>query len=355
MIDSYTLGLLSVFASVILYGLFSLPTKTNNLGDGMLFQLFMCIGIWFIGFIYYIIECFLNGKCSTFSPLAASGGAIWCLSNLLLTPIVKCIGVGIAMVSWGMNECLTGWATGRFGLFGVAVQEPSNPTLNTGGVLMMFLSLILISLAQPSVSDGTDKESDKDNEFNEKTSLMLNSVSETEETNTSSFENNGYDFTEKLSPLQKRIFGFVSCIICGALSGSTFTPPQLVVDRSNQTINLIDLLFSHYCGILAASISFFVIYCIAVRGKPWAKADILLPSLLSGFCWGLAGLFWFIANEKLSMVIAFPVVTIGPGVVSLVIGCVYFKEVKGLRNIFLLLASVLVYSAGAIMIAVSGS
>ena len=349
--DPYTLGLGSVFASVILYGLFSLPTKTNNLGDGMVFQVFMCLGIWVVGFFYFIIECYINDKCSPFSPLAASGGAIWCLSNLLLTPIVKCIGVGLAMCLWGLNECVAGWASGRFGLFGLNVQQPSDSSLNTGGVVMMFFSLLLISSVQPSVSDGTDKTV-SDIKKSETTSLLaINSI---EETKTSETEN-GFDFTEKLSPFNKRLFGLLSCIVCGALSGSTFTPPQIVVDRSNQSITLINLLFSHYCGILASSVMFFLIYCLAVRGKPWGNAEIILPSLMAGVCWGLAGFFWFIANEKLSMVIAFPIVTIGPGVVSLLIGCVFYKEVQGMRNIVLLIAAILIYAAGAIMIAISGS
>jgi len=319
----------------------------------MVFQVFMCLGIWVVGFIYFIIECYINDKCSPFSPLAASGGAIWCLSNLLLTPIVKCIGVGLAMCLWGLNECVAGWASSRFGLFGLKVQQPSDSSLNTGGVLMMVVSLILISSVQPSVSDGTDKTVIQDDlKKSETTSLLVNkSINEAKTSETE----NGFDFTEKLSPLNKRLFGFLSCIVCGALSGSTFTPPQIVVDRSNNTVNLINLLFSHYCGILAASVIFFLIYCVAVRGKPWGNAEIILPSLLAGICWGLAGLFWFIANEKLSMVIAFPIVTIGPGVVSLLIGCVFYKEVQGMRNIVLLIAAIIIYAAGAIMIAISGS
>ena len=371
------IGLLSVFGSVILFGIFSLPTKTNNLGDGIVFQLFMCIGIWLVGFAYYLIQCLLRGSCSSFSPLAATGGAIWCLSNLLLTPIVKCIGVGLAMITWGLNECLMGWATGRFGLFGVKVEPPINSLLNTAGVIVMVFSLLLISLAQPSVSD-SDESDFMHRKFDDMTTMLEISLNQKlHETNDEeergieeggegeriihkrsknlSFEENGYDVTQYLSPHQKRLFGFFSCILCGALSGSTFTAPQFVVDKSNGSIDLLDLLFSHFCGILGASILFFAIYCLASQGKPWVKSDILLPSMLGGICWGLACYLWFVANEKLSMVIAFPIVTIGPGVLSLVLGCVVYNEVQGVRNIALLIAAVLVYSGGAVMIALSNN
>ena len=343
----------------------------------MVFQVFMCIGIWLVGFIYYLMQCLLRGSCSPFSPLAATGGAIWCVSNLLLTPIVKCIGVGLAMITWGINECLIGWATGRFGLFGVKAEPPINSLLNTAGVVVMVFSLCLISLAQPSVSDESDFNMHR--KFDDMTTMLEISLNQKiHETNDEeeegegeggggerifnrihkrsknlSWEENGYDFTDNLSPVQKRLFGFFSCILCGALSGSTFTAPQFVVDQSNGSIDLLDLLFSHFCGILGASILFFAIYCVVSRGKPWVKSDILLPSILGGICWGMACYLWFVANEKLSMVIAFPIVTIGPGVLSLVIGCVFYKEVQGVRNIALLIAAVLVYSGGAVMITLS--
>jgi hypothetical protein len=61
-----------------------------------------------------------------------------------------------------------------------------------------------------------------------------------------------------------------------------------------------------------------------------------------------------VTNERLSLVIAMPVVTIGPGVLTMLIGAAVYKEVQGARNVALMAASVAIYTAGAALIATSG-
>lgn len=41
------------------------------------------------------------------------------LGNLTAIPIIKTIGLGMGILIWGVCNCCVGWATGRFGLFGV--------------------------------------------------------------------------------------------------------------------------------------------------------------------------------------------------------------------------------------------
>ena len=129
-------GLLAAGGSVLLFSLFSLPTKTHNLGDGLTFQLLMCLGIWTVGCVVLGVQCTLGAACPQLSLLAAAGGALWTVSNVFLTSIVKCIGVGPAMLQWGLAECLTGWATARFGLFGLAPQPVQSPAANYAGVAL---------------------------------------------------------------------------------------------------------------------------------------------------------------------------------------------------------------------------
>ena len=372
-VDDEGIGLLSCAGAILLFAFFSLPTKTHELGDGVAFQLFMCLGIWSVGCGVLLSQCMGSGGCPPLSPLAALGGAIWCLSNVLLTSIVKCIGVGPAMLQWGLIECLTGWATAKWGLFGLVAEPVRNAAENDGGVALVVLSLAMLAGVQPAVSDGSDKVpvaaiNDLDAEegaraVSEPTTGLLASINDegsAVEGNSAiiasptSWETSGYDFTHALSPLQRRIFGFGACIVAGALSGSTFTPPQLAVDRSGGKLTLLDLLFSHFCGILATSALVFVAYAAATRGRPWVSRPTLLPSFAAGLCWGLACTCWFLTNERLSIVIAFPLVTIGPGVGTMLIGFAFFREVQGWRNIALMAAALLVYAAGAVLIAWSG-
>ena len=151
-------GLLACAGAVALFALFSLPTKTHELGDGIAFQLLMCLGIWAVGCCVLLAQCAGSSGCPPLSPLAALGGAIWCLSNCLLTSIVKCIGVGPAMLQWGLIECLIGWSTAKWGLFGVAAQPVRDAAANDGGVALVVLSLAILALVQPAVADGSDKD-----------------------------------------------------------------------------------------------------------------------------------------------------------------------------------------------------
>lgn len=97
------LGLGAAAVSVVLFGVFSLPTKKYQTGDGVFFQWCMCTGIFLVGIITHLVQCGAEGVCPTFVPLASFGGFLWCTSNLLLVPIVDTVGIGICMMIWGMG------------------------------------------------------------------------------------------------------------------------------------------------------------------------------------------------------------------------------------------------------------
>lgn len=360
---SETLGFICVAASVILFGIFSLPTKSHKTGDGLYFQLLMCAGIFFIGGVAHVVQCATGGPCAPFSSLAAVGGGVWCVSNLALVPVVNAIGVGRAMLVWGSAEMLTGWATARFGLFGLLPEPVRSTVLNDTGVALGVLSILVLAAAS-SESVG-DAKADPGETYR-----LLDSVDSgghdgdrngdscASSSAWSDWETNGYDLTARLRPQSKRVVGVVGALIAGVLSGSMFTPAQYVCDHPAQfpdaSRRLSEHMFSHFTGIFLASVSIFAAYAAATHNKPWTSAPLALPAFASGLCWGLATLAWFVANEALSLPIAFPMVTLGPGLVSLLIGGVVYGEVVGTRAVGLLALSCTLFAAAAICIGLSG-
>jgi hypothetical protein len=171
--------------------------------------------------------------------------------------------------------------------------------------------------------------------------------------------------TAHLTPSQKRAFGIVASVVAGLLSGSTFAPPQFVVDATAEwdgtgappfpgaSTQLINYLFSHFCGIFLSSTAYMMVYVVARRNRPWISAELTLPSFLGGVCWGVATVGWFIGNQALSMTIAYPIITIGPGLVSMAIGAVVYREVSGRRATVLITASTLIYAAASVLIVLS--
>jgi len=373
---SRALGYGSVAASVILYGVFAFPSKATATGDGVLFSLFMSSGIFLVGAIYHLIQCAAT-SCPSFTSLSALGGALWATSNLLTIPCCRLLGVGRTMIVWGCIEMLTGWMTARFGLFGLKPQVVTSNAMNYTGVVLGIISIIILSYAAPPSSDyKTTTLTDNKNNNNDNNSesehqrllqprppslpVVITSKNLEGDTNDASiFAENGYDCTARLSPSRKYQFGIILCIIAGILSGSMFTPVQFAIDHAypNASLRLSDHMFAHFTGILTAQIMYFLIYVITLRSKglpPWASSDIGLPGFASGVLWGLAAVAWFVANENLTLVIAFPLVTLGPGIVSMAIGAAFFGEVKEGTQAILLCAAIVFFGAAATLIGLSG-
>jgi hypothetical protein len=62
--------------------------------------------------------------------------------NLTVVPIVKSIGLGLGLLIWGLVGMLVGWASGHFGVLGVAPDPPlAAPWLNYAGVVFAAASL----------------------------------------------------------------------------------------------------------------------------------------------------------------------------------------------------------------------
>ena len=53
--------------------------------------------------------------------------------NIAVVPIIKTIGLGLGILIWGSFNTLTGWASSRFGWFGMDAEEVSKPMLNYVG------------------------------------------------------------------------------------------------------------------------------------------------------------------------------------------------------------------------------
>jgi len=115
----------------------------------------------------------------------------------------------------------------------------------------------------------------------------------------------------------------------------------------------LDYVFSHFTGILLTSTFFMVVYCIIKRNRPVLYPQVILPALASGCLWAVAQCSWFIANQDLSMVVSFPIIATGPGVVASLWGVLLFREIQGVRNILLLVAAYLLTGTGVTLITLS--
>jgi len=135
--------------------------------------------------------------------------------------------------------------------------------------------------------------------------------------------------------------------------GNTFTPPDYIRLNQHGPTAPLDYVFSHFIGIFATSTLWFVVYCAYMRGAPMINPRLTLPGFISGVMWAIAQTMWFLANDQLSVSVAFPIITSGPGIVSALWGVFVFGEIQGRRNYLVLCSAIFTAVLGCVLIAMS--
>uniref|UniRef100_A0A8C5TQV6 Transmembrane protein 144 n=1 Tax=Malurus cyaneus samueli TaxID=2593467 RepID=A0A8C5TQV6_9PASS len=317
------IGFTSSTVAVLLFGTNFVPVKKFDTGDGMFFQWILCASIWIVSLVVNLIQ-----NCPRFWPLAMVGGFVWATGNVTVVPIVKTIGLALGLLIWASFNLLTGWASSRFGWFGIDPEEVSRPILNYIGAGLSLTSAVIFLFIKTEVQTSSASL--------ESTPLLRESV----------------------STLQ---LGCSLAVVAGILYGSSFVPVLYIKDhgRRNGTIYTgasqfdLDYVFAHFSGIFLTSTIYFLIYCAVKKNKPNVYPQAILPGFVSGVLWAIANCCWFLANHYLSAVVSFPIITAGPGLVAAMWGVLVFKEIKGLKNYVLLSVSFCIILAGSLSTAFS--
>ncbi|CAJ1395789.1 unnamed protein product [Effrenium voratum] len=123
-------GFISAAFAVLFFGSNYTVVAKYDAGDGMLFQLVLCLGIWVTGLVVLV----MRGS-PAFYPVAMCGGVLWGTGNCMSAYIIRRTGLGLGLVTWGSTALIIGWLTGFFGLFGLPSEQRclDQPWLNVVG------------------------------------------------------------------------------------------------------------------------------------------------------------------------------------------------------------------------------
>lgn len=111
----YFAGFAAALGAAIAFGVQYVPVKQYEIFDGTTFQWFMCNGILFVGIIIALSCQQLDG-----CPLqVVLGGVLWGLSNYLVLPLVKLLGIGLGFSMYHFVNLSLAYLIGRLGIFGV--------------------------------------------------------------------------------------------------------------------------------------------------------------------------------------------------------------------------------------------
>ncbi|XP_078396643.1 transmembrane protein 144-like isoform X1 [Cetorhinus maximus] len=332
-------GFTACAVSVVLFGSNFVPVKKFDTGDGMFFQWILCAAIWIVSLAVNLIL-----KCPKFWPLAMLGGCVWATGNVTVVPILKTIGLGLGVLIWAAFNLLMGWASSRFGWFGIDPEEVAKPWLNYIGAALSFMSAIIFFFVKSDINAANSSESTLP--------LLIDSNINTVGEAALSDES----WVDKLSPRKKRLVGSFLAVIAGLLYGSSFVPVIYIKNHAlkneteykNASQFDLDYVFAHFSGIFLTSTVYFLIYCAIMKNKPKVYPKAILPGFASGVMWAIANCCWFLANDFLSAVVSFPIITAVPGFIAALWGVLMFKEIKGLRNYIILGIAFCTISAGAL-------
>uniref|UniRef100_A0A673GFA3 Transmembrane protein 144-like n=1 Tax=Sinocyclocheilus rhinocerous TaxID=307959 RepID=A0A673GFA3_9TELE len=330
-----TYGFVACVIAVLFYGSYFVPVKTVDTGDGMFFQWICCSAIWFVGLVTDTLF-----RPSRAHPAAMLGGALWATGNITAVPVVKFIGLGLGILLWGSSGLLIGWASSRFGWFGLNPEEVSKPIHNYCGAGLCLLSAIIFFFVKSDVQKRTSAES---------MPLLIDD-------RVGLLRSNLWIFM-----ISSCYSGCILAVFSGVLYGSSFVPVFYIKVHATtnssmftgSSQNEIDYCFAHYSGIFLTSTVYFLAYCAVMKNRPRIYPRAILPGFLSGLMWGLATYAWLMANYYLSAVITFPIINAGYGLVAALWGSVVFKEVKGLGNLLLFALASCVVLAGSLLTAYS--
>lgn len=382
---SPALGFIGVALAAVGFGSNFVVIKKYDAGDGMFFQLVMCLGIFFTGFIFYLIK-----GAPPIQPPAMLGGVQWAIGNAMCPFIIDSIGMGLGLSVWGAVNMLSGWSGAHFGWFGLSKQTVSNNGLNIAGAAVAVVSVLVYAQVK-TASAGNDDDDEIEAPGDAGQQVQRSQVSKGSSKSTVSYSAGAMPMGgvvkgdgAKDSGKPSFMIGVIMSCIAGVLFGTSFNPAQVVTDyASKHHCNDIlhpdtcgdaiwhkgrtyckwdnnaddgkkcggmpqpDMAFTQFIGIMISSMLIFVGYAIikmwkgsrgknpedtiliadGSAGQPFVNVPLILPGMLSGVIWAIAQIGWFIANDNLSMTIAFPIVCATPAIIGNMWGIFVFNEV----------------------------
>lgn len=346
------IGAMACAVSSVFFGSMFVPIKSYDTKDGIFAQWMMSIAILLVGFVVFAYTGFPG-----FYPIAMLGGASWCIGNATAIPIIQRLGLAVSILVWNTSNCLIGWASGRFGLFGTNASIPASPFLNYLGLVFVIIGGSIFAQVRSEPPNQKKKPSRTSFEMENLNSEEKKALNTTESSDDGGVETEIVRPAKDLGSESQRLIAFVAAVISGLFYGMTFVPVSRMIDNpqiyKGYPSVFLPYVFSHYFGIFLTSTIIFVIYIIFRRNQPYAPPTLFLPGMAAGLLWAIAQTSFFVANQHLSSAVTFPIISQMPGCIAAMWSIFYFREIRGKRNFMLLGAAMSITITGAILVGLS--
>ncbi|CAF1349704.1 unnamed protein product [Adineta ricciae] len=346
------IGFIGCLVASIFFGSNFVPVKQFSAGDGFFFQFVFCVAVYMVGLIVDLII-----KNEHWYPLVLIGGALWTTGNLVTVFCIKTCGLTVGLLIWGTTSLIVGWAGGRFGLMDIKPQVP--PT--TPKLIMNYASVVLAAISAIFFVFIKSTNAPRNAPRIEMTNGSRVSVDIVKEDNmpvtTEEILDTDFPFLNKISDPIQKVIGCSLAALSGVFYGIMFIPDQYIRDHPDKFIyknerppnNGLYYISSQYAGIFFSSTIYFVIYAVLKRNRPSINASIVLPAMVSGLLWAIANIGFIVAISSLKSAVAYPIVSVLPGIVTSLWSLFWFREIQGKRNFIFLGIGMIVRCVAALL------
>jgi len=148
------------------------------------------------------------------------------------------------------------------------------------------------------------------------------------------------------------IFGILLAVFSGILYGINLVPYKLWEQDQEPAPKPLAFILSHFTGIFLFSTLIWIVYSI-VKRPPQVFPQTMLPSFISGAMWGIAQCGLIVATGILGFTIGFPIGSAGPSIINALWSVFAFHEIRGKKNLSLLVVAFLFQGAGIGLLSMS--
>ena len=350
-------GFVGVALAALGWGSNFIVVKGFDMKDGFAFQLWLCTGILFVGICTAFASEAQPGYAPgadgfgalnvTLSMLGVFGGAMWCVGNLCTVEIINCIGLGMGMAIWGGTSLIIAFILGRvrvcLGGECLDVNPLGSPACGIVGCIVSVASLALFSQVQPVLDNAPSATAPADAEGGHAAPLLDAPPVKLAET-----------------AAQRRVRGLAMAFFAGVCYGGQFLPGAIYAQFHNKDDSIIGearFFFSQYVGIFLTSLAAYAAYCAvhAARKAPVPAVPLtaMLPAVVSGAIWAVAGAGAMFATDGLGYSVGYPLALNGAFLVNVLWASLYYREIQGRRNVMLFAAAVVLNVIGSVLVSLS--
>ncbi len=345
---SFAAGLVCAAACSVFYGVQYVPCKKYSTFDGCVFQWFMACGIMLGGVILEVIGLMWLDWPSSDPQLILYGvscGLIWGFANFLVIPLLHLTGLALGFTLYHIINLVTGYATSRFGLFGMKQDAGTIPLLRDMGVVVLIISFISLCFVEPESEikdiekNGTVPESVADESGSSSPPLAK--------------KERVYFSIWIEDKKTRRIVGIVLAIFAGIATGLNTMPFDLWKNNTEegQRMSGLQFVFSQCVGVfLMSSLLYWIQATYATaRGKLVHHVPIR-PAVVGGIFWVLGDILMLFALVGVGYAAGYTIGAVGPTVVASLISFFVYKEIKQKKQRLFFSAAFALQLAGVLMI-----